>query len=212
MSTTGFMAVAYKITDWITKLAFINILWIGFTIMGLFIFGLFPATFAMFFVMSLLIKKEDVPVFKTFWKFYKQEFLKSNFIGMIISIIAIIFYLEINFIADAGNSFLQLFYYPLIVLNLIFYLSVLYLFPTYVHYDLKLGHLFKNSFLIMTMNPMTTFFMLSGSLIIYFVIIYFPAILPFFSGSILSLLIMWAATVAFKKIEQKKVKLDSNNC
>jgi uncharacterized membrane protein YesL len=208
MRTGTFTSFAYWLTDRISKLALINVLWIFFSITGLLIFGVFPATIAMFSVVRLILKKEQFPIIKTFWRYFKQEFFKSNGIGWIITTIAIIFTLEINFIEVSGNSFMQLFYYPLIILNIIFYLTVLYLLPTYVHFEMGLLDLFKNSLLIMIVNPLATIYMIAGFIVNYVALIYMPAILFFFSGSMLTLLITSVTSLAIQRVEKKRMNLN----
>nr|WP_052044317.1 DUF624 domain-containing protein [Alkalihalobacillus alcalophilus] len=64
----------YTISDWIMRLAYINLLWLLFMIIGLFIVGFMPATVAMFTVIRmLLMKEESVPIFKTFLTFLKRN-------------------------------------------------------------------------------------------------------------------------------------------
>ncbi|RDW21356.1 hypothetical protein CWR48_02815 [Oceanobacillus arenosus] len=211
MPINRFSAFVYKISDWIMKLVLVNILWILLSLFGLLIFGFFPATIAMFSVIRSLSKKEEISIFKKFLYVYKQEFLNSNLMGSIIILVTIIFYLDIRFVQEINNEIFQLLYYPLVILNLIFYLIVLYIFPTYVQYDSKIIQLFKNAFLIMIMNPLITIVMLSSSVVLLFAIVFFPAIILFFSGSIFALFIMSAATTAFEKVEQKKVEFHSRS-
>ncbi len=42
------MSALNKAFEWITKIAYLNLLWLGFTLLGLIIFGIFPATAATF--------------------------------------------------------------------------------------------------------------------------------------------------------------------
>jgi uncharacterized membrane protein YesL len=208
METSGIMGFIYKLTDWIMRLAYVNIPWIVFSIAGLVLLGFFPATIAMFSVIRLSAKNEDVPIFKTFWNTYKQEFLKSNLLGLIVIITAFILYIDLQFLKETTNTILQQLYLPLIFLSCLFYLTVLYMFPIFVQYDLKIVQIIKNAFLIMIMNPLPTLYMISGIIAVYFAISYLPGLLPVFSGSILSLIIMSCATLAFKKIERKKSELE----
>lgn len=192
------------------KLAYLNILWILFTILGIIIGGFFPATFALFSVIRLLLQnKEEASIFTTFWSFYKKDFWKSNRIGWSIALIFVIFYLDIQFVQESTNPFLHIFYYPLLILAFIFCLTVLYIIPTYIHFNLKIVQLFKNSFIIMILNPLNTITMISGVMFIYFVSIFIPGIIPFFSVSLLALFIMIAALRSYKKVEDKKEHIES---
>jgi uncharacterized membrane protein YesL len=205
MNSDRYTQFFYKVSNWILKLALINILWILFSILGLVIFGFFPATISMFSVISKLRRQEELPIFKTFWKTYKQEFIKSNQMGFLLVTVAVIFYFDLYFIQETSNSILQLFYYPLIILIFIFCMCILYVFPIYAHYDLKIFQIFKNAFLIMIANPLATFAIISSVIVIAVITMFFPAILLFFSGSILAYLITSAASNSFSKIELKKM-------
>lgn len=202
----GFTNSIYKTSDWIMKLAYVNILWIIFSLIGLVILGLFPATIAMFTVVRKWVysDQESFSAFKLFWNTYKKEFLKSNVIGLIIMIISYLFYLEIQFIQVYNHEFLNLFFYPLLILLFVFVLTVLYVFPTYVHYDIKIFHLIKNSFLMMVLNPISTIFMIMGCITIYILSVMFPVSVLFFSGSLFAFFTIKSAFIAFRKIEEKQ--------
>jgi uncharacterized membrane protein YesL len=79
-----------------------------------------------------------------------------------------------------------------------------YLFPVYVHYDVKFFETIKNSFLIMLINPISNLIMISGVVAIYFIVITIPGIGFFFGGSMTAMIIMAACYASFSKIEQKK--------
>lgn len=211
MVTDGLTGLVYKLSNWLMKLAFLNILWIVFSLLGLVIFGFSPATIAMCAVIRKLGKDQDEPVFKTFLDVYKKEFLRGNIIGIILIMIGLISYFDIQFFKETSHSFLQFFYFPFVFLNCIFYLTVMYIFPTYVHYNASILQVIKNAFLIMIMNPLSSFYMITGVIIVYLGIIYIPAIIPFYSVSILALIIMVSATRAFQKTEQKKSAIALEN-
>lgn len=83
----GFMRGFYSISEWVLRFAYVNVLWISFNLLGLIVFGFFPATIAMFTVVRKWVLKEtDISVFNTFWFAYKKEFFKGNFLGFIISL------------------------------------------------------------------------------------------------------------------------------
>ncbi|WP_084028990.1 YesL family protein [Bacillus sp. J33] len=61
------------------RLVYLNLLWIAFSLLGIVLFGFFPATAAMFSVVRKWIMGEtDVRVFKEFWQTYRKEFWKAN--------------------------------------------------------------------------------------------------------------------------------------
>lgn len=204
MDTSGFLGSFNKLLEWIPRLAFLNLLWISFSLLGLIIFGFFPATVAMFAVArKWMLGNDEMSIFKTFWTTYKREFLKSNVLGVIIVAIGLILYIDFHFVQHAANSFASILYVPFFIITLIFISMLFYIIPIFVHYDMKLSHVIKNSFFVMIMNPLSTFYMLIGSFGILFVLSYAPPICLLYSGNLLALFIMKPATNAFEKINQK---------
>jgi uncharacterized membrane protein YesL len=204
MDTSGFLGSFNKLLEWISRLAFLNLLWISFSLLGLIIFGFFPATVAMFAVArKWMLGNDEMSIFKTFWTAYKREFLKSNVLGVIIVAIGLILYIDFQFVQHAANSFVSILYVPFFIITLIFISMLFYIIPIFVHYDMKLSQVIKNSFFVMIMNPLSTFYMLIGSFGILFVLSYAPPICLLYSGNLLALFIMKPATNAFEKINQK---------
>ncbi|WP_251549023.1 YesL family protein [Neobacillus muris] len=204
MDTSGFMGGFYKLLDWISRLALVNCLWIAFTLLGFGIFGFFPATVAMFAVArKWMLGKEELSIFKTFCTAYKHEFLKSNLLGLIIVGISLILYLDFHFVQNSTNEFVSFLYVPFIIITFIFVSMLFYILPIFVHYDMNIRQVLKNSFFVMIMNPLSTFYMLIGSFGILFVLSYAPPICILYSGNLLALFIMKPAVTAFEKINQK---------
>ncbi|MEH7254035.1 YesL family protein [Neobacillus niacini] len=204
MDTSGFLGSLNKLLEWISRLAFLNLLWISFSLLGLVIFGFFPATVAMFAVArKWMLGDDELSIFKTFWTAYKREFFKSNLLGIILIAIGLILYIDFKFILHSSNSFVSIFYVPLFIITLIFISMLFYIIPIFVHYDMKMTQVIKNSFFVMIMNPLSTFYMLIGSFGIIFVLSYAPPICILYSGNLLALFIMKPATTAFEKINHK---------
>ncbi|MBU7591162.1 YesL family protein [Metabacillus halosaccharovorans] len=200
----GIVGGFYKISEWIMKLAYINVLWILFTLIGLIVFGFFPATASMLAVNRKLIMGEvDIPIFKTFLTSYKEEFLKCNVVGMAMVVVGYFLYLDLTLVREA-NGILSLLYFPLLMIILGFILTSFYVFPVIVHYDTKILQAIKNAFIIMLLHPLSTILMVAGTTSIYFLLITIPGLIPIFCGSLFSFVIMWSALLAFSKIEKKQ--------
>lgn len=195
----------FAITEWITKLAYLNLLWLGFSLVGLGIFGFFPATVSMFTVARRwLFGETDIPIFPTYWKTYKKEFFKSNGLGLIILILCGLIVLDLVFMNKNGAWFTNLFQIPIYLFIFSCAMTMLYLFPVYVHYELKFIDIFKNSLLIMLINPISNLVIISGVITIYLVMKFIPGLAFFFGGSVTAMIIMAACNVAFNRVEQKK--------
>lgn len=192
-----------KVLEWITKMAYLNVLWISFTILGVVVVGLFPSTAATFSVVrKWVIGETDIPVFKTFWDNYKKSLLKSNLLGYMLLLFSLILYIDIRIFNESSNSIVNLLAIPTIGISIVFILTTFYIFPTFVHYEIKLIQVIKNSFLIMIINPFQTAIMIVGITTIGFIFMKLQGLIPIFSVSVLAFVIMMPAVQAFNKVAQ----------
>lgn len=206
-SVTGFL---FRVSEWIMRLAFVNILWISFSFLGLIILGTAPSTVAMFTVIrKWIMGQSDIPIFKTFWTTYKNEWLKSNFLGLLLFGIGIFIYIENSIINSTNSPLVQISKYPFFLLVLLFFLVLMYIFPTYVHYNVNLFQTIKNSFLIMLINPFYNIVMILALVLLYYIGLILPPLMLFFGGSAAGFVIMWACYQSFTAIDRKKEKLKS---
>lgn len=197
----------FAATEWITRFAYVNILWVAFTLAGLIFFGIFPATVAMFTLIRQWIRKnEDIPVFSTFWTTYKKEFLKSNLFGLCFYLIGFVFFINLQFLVLNQGGFYEVMKVPLYLFMLIISLTMLYIIPTFVHYELRFLQVWKNSFLIMMIHPFHNIAMVAGSAIILFIMWQFPGSLLFFGASVVGFIIMGICYHAFQRVAAKQEK------
>ncbi|MFI8687577.1 YesL family protein [Rossellomorea sp. NPDC077527] len=186
------------------KLAYMNILWIFFTLLGLVGFGFFPATVSLFTIgRKWLMGEEPLPIFHTFWHTYKREFIKSNGFSLIFIVIGYVLYYDFTFVGM--NSGKLTFLVPVLVLILIAYIiTLLFFFPVYVHFDLTFWKTLKQTLLIAWTSPFEAFQIVLACGLLYGAVNLLPGIVPFFTGSVLSMIVMWISLKAFEKIEKKK--------
>lgn len=201
MENGGHLTRLYVICDWIARLAYINLLWIGFSLAGLILFGFMPATVAMFTIIRKWIMGEnDFSIFQTFWQTYKTEFLKSNVLGGILMIIGGLLLLDLR-ISQSGTTAFSLIMSLLMISGLfILFLMVLYALPIFVHFNLSIFNIMKTAFVLSISQPIFTIVMIVGSIAVYFMVINIPGLIPFFGGSLLAFIIMWSASLCFNKV------------
>lgn len=208
MQYKGLMGLIYNISNWIMRLAYINFLWIVFSIAGLVVFGFFPATAAMFAVIrNLIIHNDDRSIFKTFWKSYKSEFMQANIIGYFMFIVTYLLYINFMFIQAMDSGFMTTIILVIFfTFGIIFAVVFLYVFPVLVHYKLKTVETIKSAFLIGVLSPFYTLLMVStiGAIIFGFFLV--PNFSPFFFGSVLTLFIMANAYRAIIKVDHHTVR------
>ncbi|WHZ03216.1 YesL family protein [Neobacillus sp. YX16] len=205
MSGTSTTNRIYSATEWIAKFAYINLLWIGFSLVGLVVLGLFPATISMFTVIRKWIMGEgDIPIFRTFWVTYKSEFLRSNGLGLLVAIVCGLIVLDLVFMKNLGNGFTNAIHIPLYMFMFAVVMTMFYLLPIYVHYELKLIQMIKNSFFMMLINPLENIVMIAGIAAMFFVVKFIPGLGFFFGGSLSAAIIMASGYLAFNKVDKKK--------
>ena len=193
----------YNILEWITKFAYVNLLWFIFTLVGGVILGFYPSTIAMFaMIRDWLRGKTDLPVLKTFWKYYKLDFLKGNLLGLFINVLFVFIATDIFYISL--NDQLVWTHIPLFAFILIIALFLLYIFPSFVHFDLKVIPLMKNSFLMMIISPIHSFLMIICLVSVYFIMRAVPALFFIFGGATYAFITTWLSLHAFEKIQQKR--------
>lgn len=206
MNLGAFSGVIYSFCTWFYRLAFINILWLVFTAIGLVLFGFFPATIAMLATLRQYIKNNDVPVFTTFWNCYKGEFIRGNKLGAIIVIVGFLLMFNINFLQSNQTNISQYLYIFFIIVSCFCILIACYLLASYVEFDQDLNTRIKNSILIAIYNPLANLFIIFGFAAVYYLITFISGISLFFSVSILGLVILSSANIAYRKIESKQAR------
>ncbi|SFL67674.1 Uncharacterized membrane protein YesL [Gracilibacillus orientalis] len=206
MELSGVWAGFYRISLWITRLAWLNILWIAFTLLGLIFFGIMPATIAMFAVVRKWVLKEyDIPVFETFFKEYKSNFIRANLFGLVIFIIGYVLSVFLKYTGLMNNSSLYPVLLGVFVLAAFLYVMlVLYIAPVYVHYQLRFWQYVRYAVSIGAVNlhySICAITLLAG---IYFASLKFPGITLFFSFSVSAYVTMFIVHIGFSQLLKKQ--------
>ncbi|MDR7073291.1 YesL family protein [Fictibacillus barbaricus] len=204
MEGTRYIGKIFSLCEWIARLAYLNILWILFTCAGLILFGLVPATTAMFAVTrKWVLGNSDIKIFTTFWKIYRKEFIQVQPFGLLLILIGFVFWIDYQFYME-GNAtvFLpvKLFLVGLFVLYVLF---LFFMFPVYVHYEFKPFQYVKNVLLIVVSYPLQCILMICGSVFMFLFVINFSGIALFLGGSSLAFWITLISHQVFAKMEQK---------
>ncbi|MEH7416878.1 YesL family protein [Neobacillus drentensis] len=203
---------AYTGCEWVMKLAYVNILWVLFSLGGLIFLGISPASAALFTILrKWLMNDTDVPIFRTFLDTYKKEFIKANKLGWLMALIGMFLYLDFKYLITVGGTIQYVLAIPLLIVSILFFITMLYLFPVYVHYELRLIQYIKNSFYIGIINMHITILMIAATILIGILYSYIPGIVPFFSISLFSLMVMTGAKQSFNRIEAKQKRLSVQN-
>jgi uncharacterized membrane protein YesL len=202
----GLLSGVYKFSTWITRFAYLNALWMLFSLVGLIIFGFFPATTAMFSIVREWIKGNDEhPIFSNFIQNYKKEFIKSNLLGLILLIIGLILYVNMKFLFLHNTGFWIIINSISVMVTVVYLLMSLYIFPVFVHYDFSLIRIIQNAFLYMLANLKQTIIMVAASVTLYYGTMFFPGVSLVFGSSLYSFCLMYYANRAFNHVDQKRI-------
>src|SRR5690625_929809 len=204
------MGRVFRWCEGIMRLAYVNLLWILFTILGLGIFGIFPATIALFAVTRKWVMGDlYIPVFSTFWQTYRKEFLKSTLLGWVLFVIGYMIYVDLALLPTGG--FLDVVRWGIVICGLLYIIILFYIFPIYVHFHWKNRHYIKYALLLGASHPHYTLLMIIGIGALYYIVMSIPGLLPFFSVSILAYIMMWTVYQVIKNIEKKQSKEDKTS-
>ncbi|MDO7269252.1 YesL family protein [Shouchella clausii] len=203
MELTGMWGSFYRVSVFISKLAYGNALWLGFTVLGLGLFGVAPATVALFAVTRGWVNGqwEEVPVFKTFWQTYKQEFWRAN--GAALALFLVGFLLYWNFTLFAGPGLAMMVVRGLLLIVSVLYGSMLLLyFPTYVGFDLKGLNRVRAALLIGCGHPLHLILLGASLYGLQFLFMSMPGLILFFGAASVAYLISWVAERIFRSMKR----------
>ncbi|MDQ0255944.1 putative membrane protein YesL [Evansella vedderi] len=190
--------------DWIMKLAYVNILWFGFTLLGGVIFGMAPATASVFTVVRKWIEGDrDIAITKLFWNTFRKEFIKVNLLAFTLLVIGAILLFDIYFFQNMEGVLSQILHIVFIVAFVNFVIVLLYIFPVYVHYELRVFQYLKYACILALSNPFQSLLMASLAGFSMFIVIWNSALFLFFSVAPISMILMLITYRIFDKIQNK---------
>src|SRR5690625_999689 len=135
----------YKITMNITRFAYVNILWIIFTILGLGILGFFPSTVAMFGVVrQWVVGEKEIDIFPLFWRTFRDEFKIANIIGYTLLIIGYLLVMEMKILRGTGELIYLIASFGVTALFILYFIALMYIFSFFVSFILNI----KDSFIL----------------------------------------------------------------
>lgn len=200
----------HRAVDVITRLAYLQLLWIGGCLAGGIILGVFPSTQAVYAIVKVWEEEgfyRTDNLFDLFKEEYKVEFYRSNKMGWILFPIGLFLFFDMYLAAQLetviGLGLLAVFF----VLFIGYILFLTCIFPMMSHFDKGIKELAKDTFLISvsSMGYILLNVMINIGITAFFFIV-LPASIPFFLVSILAILNTKVMRKAFKRIEEKKEK------
>ncbi|QXE02322.1 YesL family protein [Terribacillus sp. DMT04] len=189
---------------WITRFAYLNSLFLFYSILGLFIAGVAPATAAALQVSRKLLNGEEVKLHPAFRQAYKEEFWAANKLGWLLAAAGCILYINFLLIRQADGQLFFLVPFLFYVLILFYVTVVIWSFPLLAQYKAGTFQIVKNAFII----GLTRFHMTLSIGVLLFAVLYhsigLPVLLLFFCFSFSAFGWMWLSLKVFSTMKQQK--------
>ncbi|WP_067841884.1 YesL family protein [Amphibacillus sediminis] len=191
----------YMLTIWISRLATVNLLWLIFTLLGLGLFGIGPATLAMSVVISRWIDRDDsFSVLKVFINVYRKYFFKSNLICLLLVLVSGM--LVYNYLFIEINSFPMFYRVITVAMGILHVLISLIIIPLYTNNEVGIIELFKTSALFVIGYPINSLVIAVATAGLIVIQLFMPGLLFFFSGSSMIFVVILRIKRALEKTKE----------
>lgn len=116
-------------------------------------------------------------------------------VGLIIAV-------DLRFLAEVNGTLASVFSSLLVVLAVFCLMTLIFLFPVYVHYDVVWHQCLKHALLIGMLRPLYLVAIIFGLVVSYWVLLQFIPLLFFFGASLGALIIMGISYRLFYEVIQ----------
>lgn len=190
MDSSSLMIKLYRFSEWILRLTVSNFLWLAFNLPVVYLtanlffvttsdqllvngitiallapFIFFPATSALFgIVRKWSLGELDVKIIRTFWKNYRENYLRSMVGGLVIVPLWMILIFDFIYFSKLNSPLFYLF----IAIGLFMFGFTINFFCNTVHFHLKFFVSLKNAFLLSIGRPVHTL----GITFVYIIVFY----------------------------------------
>lgn len=193
-----------QVMNWITRLLYLQLLWVVFCLLGVVVGGVFPATFTMFGISRKWIREgTEFLVFPTFKKMYKESFFQANILGWWIVLLGFSLYYYFNLTSNFAGVLAIISIAILITLSILTIVTSLFIIPVYVHFDVRLLQVIRHAVAIAVTHPLHVIGLLTMVIVFYYLFLLVPGVFIFLGISSFAIAFMLIANMAFTNIERK---------
>ncbi|MFZ4453767.1 YesL family protein [Salibacterium aidingense] len=200
--------ILFRAIDGIVQIVYLHGLWVGFSLLGGILFGVFPSTIALYEVIRKWETEgfhKETSTFQTFWSAYRKAFRKGNAVGGILFVTGgflgadLLIVSRIDHIAGFGLTFI------FSILLGLFLLVLLFIFPVIVYFEEPLFRQLKYSLLLgMSSLPYVVLQAAAWTVVLAFFLFVLPAAAIVSISSILALVHMKIAGKAINRAHLKQ--------
>lgn len=172
-------------------------------------FTLFPATSALFSVArKWVLGDTDVPLFKTFFRNYKQNYVQAMIGGIFYALLFAIMIIDFRVYLYQMDG-LQIVAYLFIALMILLMISLLHFFSLLSHFHMKSLQLLKNALILTIGRPIRSIMMALGTVAVLYLSFQFTFLIPFFFGSIIAVYTFYNFNLVMQKMMTLKEELEA---
>ncbi|MFD0674295.1 YesL family protein [Cohnella sp. GCM10027633] len=172
-------------------------------------FTLFPATSALFSVArKWVLGDTDVPLLKTFFRNYKQNYVQAMLGGIFYALLFAIMIIDFRVYLNQIDGF-QIVAYLFIALMCLLTISLLHFFSLLSHFHMKSLQLIKNALILTIGRPIRSVIMAMGTAAVLYISFQFTFLIPFFFGSVIAVYTFYNFNLVMQKMMTLKDALEA---
>lgn len=207
MYANGFITSLDRIAVWITRMVLLNILWIAYTLLGLIIGGIFPATIAALGVVrKWLMGEQEIKIWESFREIYKQEFISANGLGWILSVIGAGLFLNFKIIEASQGQLNILIPFAFYLILFFYLLIVIWSFPLKAHYEAGIFRTIINALILGLTKTHISVVIIISLFAVTYLSLEVPTFILFLLFSLSALIWFWNAFRIFKRLDKQIIE------
>ncbi|MDY7220684.1 YesL family protein [Halalkalibacterium halodurans] len=204
----GFVDKVDNVSRLIASFAYLNIVWLAFSAVGLFVFSFFPATAALFTIArKWVLGERHFPVARTYYESFKSYFFRANLYGWMMAVIGGVLYLNYQVMTVSGMDVGPVIVFAYLTVVVIYLLALISLPVVFVHFQGAFLETFKKTllFVIGRIHLSLLFLVIAGSVV--YLSLTIPTLILFFSGSVLAYVLMWFFVRSMESLEKRRMMM-----
>lgn len=202
-------SVLYRLMEWTMRLAYLNFLWLIFTLLGGIVFGWVPATITMHMILrKWIIEDESFDTKSYFWSIYRKQFIGSQKVSVFFITLGILLIFDLKFFMSGYSTVFTLGKLFTIQLVIGYFILFIYFFTLFAHSEMSFFKMVKTSILFGIKYPFKTLILLLSSTLLVILFLSFPKLFIIFGASSLAFLNIYCS---HKMIYKKKNLVSLNS-
>ncbi|ADH97862.1 YesL family protein [Salisediminibacterium selenitireducens] len=182
-----------QLSEGIFRYALLNLMWVGYSLLGFIVFGILPATIALFKVhfhqhRNRLEPERESDV-RVFHEAYKSSFIRGNLLMLILTAAGVFLYADLYIVLRMDHALMPILLGLIVALTVLYLLFLFFVPASFAYENRPFFETIRAGFYMAVLSPIY-----SISLVIAFGIIIYagqivPAIHLFFTASVMTYLV-----------------------